>query len=264
MKISVITIVKDRENHLLNLIKALEQSYTTPYELIIVRMNEPNRFIWSSLNILQHSLNEKGLPLAKARNIGATLAQGELLIYLDVDCIPSYNMLDYYYQGMQYSVGNCILMGQVRYLPKDAVPHHWDGDLGQLHSLGEYHPLRPRVKSIRPELKYELFWSLAFAISKEQYEALGGFDTHYTGWGGEDTDFAFTAREAGILLYWSMATCFHQYHPPNDNPEWYLESIVTNANYFYSKWGIYPMKTFLDYFENQGLIALSPRGYKIL
>ncbi|WP_409241961.1 glycosyltransferase family 2 protein, partial [Caballeronia sp. INML3] len=39
-----------------------------------------------------------------------------------------------------------------------------------------------------------MFWSLNFACHLNTFEQIGGFDDAYTGYGGEDTDFAFRAK----------------------------------------------------------------------
>ena len=41
------------------------------------------------------------------------------------------------------------------------------------------------------EDEYRLFWSLSFAVTGDVVR-VGGFDEAYEGYGGEDTDFAFT------------------------------------------------------------------------
>ena len=61
----------------------------------------------------------RGLPLAAARNAGAAaaLAAGaELLVFLDVDCLPGRELLDHYANAAR-SGPPALLCGPVAYLP---------------------------------------------------------------------------------------------------------------------------------------------------
>lgn len=264
-KTSVITLVKDRETHLQNLIKGLENNVDKPEELVVIRMGEPTRSLSSSMfSIREIELEgEGGLPLASARNLGASTAEGDLLVYLDVDCIPVPYMLQCF-KGTVERRGECIALGQVRYLPKDAIAPEWKGNTNEFWNIGSYNNSRPRIESEREEPNYNLFWSLAFALHKDTFEKTEGFDEAYVGWGGEDTDFAYKARAVEIPLWWSAATALHQYHEPSHSSEKYIQSIVDNANYFYSKWGTYPMLSFIQGFEQKGLVKLGSDGYIVL
>ena len=77
-------------------------------------------------------------------------------------------------------------------------------------------------------------WSLCFAIGRTQFEKIGGFDTHYVGYGAEDTDFAFMARELNIEFYLTCDVIYHQQHSVYRPPLNHLSSIVVNANAFIS------------------------------
>ena len=101
---------------------------------------------------------------------------------------------------------------------------------------------------------YGAFWSLCFAIKREQFEQIGGFDTQYTGYGAEDTDFAFTARQLDINFYLTADLVYHQQHAVYRPPLNHLESIIINANRFYQKWQCWPMDGWLEQFCKMGLI----------
>ncbi|MDO9396736.1 MAG: glycosyltransferase family 2 protein, partial [Herbiconiux sp.] len=72
---------------------------------------------------------------------------------------------------------------------------------------------------------------------------------------GEDTDFAFAAREAGVELAWvGSARAYHQHHPVQSPPVDHLDDIVRNATVFHERWGTWPMGGWLDAFEQRGLV----------
>ncbi|WP_300342830.1 galactosyltransferase-related protein [Nesterenkonia sp.] len=63
-------------------------------------------------------------------------------------------------------------------------------------------PAAPPPGEIRCTDDYELFWSLSFAVRREVFDQIGGFDAGYTGYGAEDTDFAQHApkpRDPAVL-----------------------------------------------------------------
>jgi GT2 family glycosyltransferase len=111
---------------------------------------------------------------------------------------------------------------------------------------------------------YELFWSLGFAISKENFWRIGGFDESFVGYGGEDTDFAFRAQQFGLQLYFSQAQIYHQNHPSYDPPLNWLSDIVTNAHYFKKTWQHWPMQGWLQKFSDEGYVSWSADDLTIL
>ena len=83
--------MKGRNGALNNLIKGLAANTILPDELIVLLMNEPERrHPDAPFLIIQLSFSPgEDLPLAAARNFAASIATGEWLIFLDVDCITS-------------------------------------------------------------------------------------------------------------------------------------------------------------------------------
>ena len=87
-----------------------------------------------------------------------------------------------------------------------------------LDALSLYNPYRPNfapTDSLAPAAMtqtedFGAFWSLCFAITRQQFEALGGFDTAYVGYGAEDTDFAFRASACGTPFYLTGELVYHQ------------------------------------------------------
>jgi GT2 family glycosyltransferase len=205
------------------------------------------------------------LPLAAARNIGARLAiddGAQLLVFLDVDCIPAPNMLSRYHcaaSNPAYRDG--LLCGPVTYLPPPAPDGY---DLDGLSSMINPHPDRPSPSDdeVIANGDHELFWSLSFAVKRSTWQRIGGFSTQYQGYGGEDTDFGQIARSQGISLHWvGGAHAFHQFHVVSDPPMEHLHDIVANAAVFHRRWGWWPMGGWLDAFQREGLISRDDEGH---
>jgi hypothetical protein len=198
------------------------------------------------------------LPLAEARNAGAeaAIAAGaDLLVFLDVDCLPRPGLLAAY-RDASVREPDALLSGAVTYLPEHTDYSRPD----TFDSVGTVHGFRPRPRpGILEPADHDLFWSLSFACTVPTWRRIGGFDEGYSGYGGEDTDFGSTARAAGVeLLFVGGAEADHQYHPVSDPPVEHLDDIVRNAARFRQKWGRQPMRGWLDAFEAEGLIRLDP------
>ena len=111
MRAAVITIVAGRHDHLLRQRAALDPNV----HHVLVAMGERCRV--PGADVIRVANTPQGLPLAQARNAGARRALdagAELLVFLDVDCIPGPRLLERY-----RAVGDepALLCGPVAYLP---------------------------------------------------------------------------------------------------------------------------------------------------
>ncbi|WP_200922082.1 glycosyltransferase family 2 protein [Novosphingobium sp. Leaf2] len=255
MSVSVLTIVRNRAGHLAQLVEGLRRSRIAPRELIVVDMGSDPPIHIESLpfpfQIVQ--MAAAGLPLAAARNAAARRATGDMLLFLDVDCIPMRGLVGAI--GAALEAEDALICAQVLYLGPDDARGDWrEADL-LARSSG--HPARRfPTEGLRREANAGLFWSLVFAIRRQRYHVLGGFDEAFTGYGAEDTDFGFRARETGLpLLFMGGPGAFHQHHETFDPPLQHFEDILRNARKFQEKWGIWPMEGWLHGFADRGLIA---------
>ncbi|MGW8202776.1 MULTISPECIES: glycosyltransferase family 2 protein [Sphingomonadaceae] len=255
MSLSVLTIVKDRSGHLAQLVEGLGRSQVPPRELIIVDMGSRVPVVVESMHFPVHilRLTQAGLPLAAARNAAARSASGDTLLFLDVDCIPMHRLIDTI--AALALDKDALICAEVLYLGPDDARKDWDE--GDLMARATGHPVRQfPARGFRVEENAGLFWSLVFAIRRSRFSALGGFDEAFTGYGAEDTDFGFRAKQAGLpLLFMGGAGAFHQHHDSFDPPVQHLADIVRNARLFYQRWKVWPMEGWLAAFKEMGLIA---------
>ncbi|MGB7251113.1 MAG: glycosyltransferase [Phormidesmis sp.] len=255
IKISVLTLTRNRSHHLKNLLKGLAHSSRLPDECIVVHMNEAAHAMGTWPFSCEHYAysHPQELPLAAARNAAACHAAGDILIFLDVDCIPAREMVAEYEKACQ-QVPQAIAMGNVHYL-SHTIRDNWTED--QLLAQSTPHPKRDitAVAALTPENNYGLFWSLSFALHRPLFDQLGGFSEIYPGYGAEDTDFAWKVKAQGIELRWvPQALAFHQFHTSTVPPWQHLTSIVHNASIFYERWGEWPMGGWLSVFAEEGYI----------
>ncbi|WP_244491335.1 glycosyltransferase [Bosea sp. Root381] len=254
--ISVLTLVKNREAHLRNLVEGLRRSDRAPAELVIVDMSDtPVAHPTADFPVRLIRLATEGLALAEARNLAASHASSPSLLFLDVDCIPGPGLVSAMADALNQR--DALICAEIRYLTAgDATEGNWSH--ASLSAAGVSHPARwfPPA-GLAAERNFGLFWSLAFGISASTFKRIGGFDDAFTGYGGEDTDFAFRARETGIDLFFLGGTCaYHQHHGVFDPPLQHFEDIVRNARVFHARWGAWPMLGWLDAFADRGLLIL--------
>ena len=244
---SVITIVKNREKALKNLVRGLINNEVKPDELVVVHMNEEPYSLGDLPFRVKSSvfLSDIDCPLAAARNTGAELASFDRLIFLDVDCIPGSDYIKCFETTWE---DNSLLSGTVRYLSAKAS---FSSDLFlKLDYYSKADPLRSNLNI----LPYELFWSLNFGCSSALFRKIGRFDENYLGYGAEDTDFSFAARKENVPLKIVKAVAYHQHHAAFSPPLNHLNDIVPNATMFHKKWKVWPMEGWLKQFEEMGLV----------
>jgi len=261
--ISVLTLVSGREAHLRNLVRGLAGSTLAPGELVVATMDgQVPELPDSPFPVRVIDVSWRGeLPLSAARNAAAEAARGENTVLLDVDCIPSAGLVEAYARALGDFDG--LVMGGVRYLRPDSVREVWTEP--DLREASDPHPARSEPGAgLEPTDRYELFWSLSFGVRRSTLlDTLGGFDESFIGYGGEDTDLGYTARDRGVPLAWlGGATCFHQHHP-SERLDRHVASIVANARRFYEKWGEWPMEGWLRELTDDGAIDWSPAGDEI-
>ncbi|MGW6486763.1 glycosyltransferase family 2 protein [Streptomyces sp. NPDC055056] len=269
MRTAVITLVAGRHRHLRLQQHGLAAGSRHPGHYVVVALDDPSvagvvREQTLPADVIQMKRVGGRLPLAAARNAGARRALdagAELLIFLDVDCVPGHRTIERYTEVAEKTVGSqahALLCGTVSYLPPPPPGGYL---LDTLDVLAPPHPGRPVPKEdgIVPDGDHRLFWSLSFAATEATWRRTGGFCERYTGYGGEDTDFALTAASAGVGLWWvGGAPAYHQHHPVSRPPVEHLADILRNGAIFRQRWGRWPMEGWMRDFGRLGLVRHDP------
>ena len=205
-----------------------------------------------------------GLRVGEGRNRAAAAAieaGAELLVFLDVDCLPGADLLSAYRTAAS-SNPDAVLSGAVTYLVSVQRPE----TASDLPFLTRPHRARPALpagatRRATPE-EYDLFWSLSFAVTPATWKRIGGFHPGYEGYGAEDTDLAWTARAADIEMLWvGGADAYHQWHPVSSPPWQHLDDILRNGATFHERWGVWPMGGWLEAFAAAGAIERREDGW---
>lgn len=261
-EVCVVTVAHGRHSHLQHQLRLLDLSDPETAHVIVAIEDRRIHEIAAShrgrreVDVLPLDSHDLGLPLARARNIGVrhAISRGaDLVVLLDVDCVLGPDTLRRYVAAAG-ACGPALLCGPVTYLPQGTTP---PSALSGLSGWRDPHTVRPDPpdNELWSRGKHELFWSLSAALTPKTWSHVGGFHEGYVGYGGEDTDFAFTARAQGVDLVWvGGADAYHQHHAVSSPPVEHLEAIVRNATLFYHRWGVWPMRGWLTAFAERGLV----------
>lgn len=264
---SVLVITGGRDAHLARVLAGLERSAPRPEEVVVVFMNQPGGTVPATdLPVVTgHVDTAGGLPLAAARNRAARLATGDVLVFLDVDCIPATAAIGTLAGAVRARPGT-LVMGTPRYLVPGWAERYGTTsvlpDDGRLRGLSVPHRARAHLGE-GPVADWHLVWTLVLALGAADFGRLGGFDEGFSGYGAEDTDFAFRARDAGMGLWSSAAEVFHQHHGVHRPPLHHFTDILVNARRFRQVHGTWPMEGWLGRFRDLGLVDWDPAADRL-
>jgi GT2 family glycosyltransferase len=171
-----------------------------------------------------------GFTAARARNLGASHAQADYLIFLDGDCVPAPRFVEHHLRLAQqghFVNGSRILLSErlsTRVLRRET----------ELGSLSRREWMRLRVAGDVNKLTHLLYWPSApgrvqdgfrwngirscnFGVWYRDFEAVNGFDESFSGWGHEDADLVLRLHHAGRRRKngWFATEVFHLWHAEN-------------------------------------------------
>lgn len=262
---AVLTVVHGRHEHLAAQEASLAAGDRVPDVRVVVALGDRDVRAAPGTRVVHVDADPAALPVAAGRNraVRAALDAGaEVLVLLDVDCLVGPRTVAAY-ERAAHERRDAVWSGPVTYLPAEARPYRLDA----LPTLDAPHPARPapapgtRVRDDR----WELFWSLSFALHRDAWRATGGFDEAYTGYGAEDTDFGQRAARAGLGLWWDgSARAYHQHHPVSRPPVEHAADIVRNGRLFHERWGWWPMSGWLEELADRGVVRPEGDGWVLV
>jgi GT2 family glycosyltransferase len=203
--VSVVVSSKNRRDRLERLLASLRAQELEPsqFEVVIV----DNASSDGTPELLRGEERRDGLRLstvrndadrgtAYSRNLGWRAASAPLIAFTDDDCEVAPGWLGALLEAARRNPG-AVLQG-----PTEPIPN-------ERHSLG---PLS-RTKEVTSLGPY--FETCNVAYPRDLLERLDGFDTEaFPGWGGDDTDLAWRAFDAGAeAVFVDAARTYHAVNP---------------------------------------------------
>ncbi|MDP0506668.1 MAG: glycosyltransferase [Fusobacterium sp. JB019] len=269
MKISVIVPVYNRLEHLRALFICLLNQKINPYELIITddgsseKVEEYiNDLIPKAKFKIKHIYQEdKGFRKTRALNNGVRNSEGDILVFCDQDLIFSEDYLEKIKNSMtdkNFIMGRPCSMSEEEKIRTLKI-------LEKEYSYKEIEDLMPReyLESVKETLKKDKLRrimnkiklnkrgirlvGMSYALTKENYIKVNGYDERYQGWGYEDDDFGNRLGVKGIkgkelITDYIQLHLYHYFDPTKKhslNEDYYYkrkEEIFKNKDY-YCKYG---------------------------
>ena len=240
--ISVIIPTFERTESLRLCLTALDNQEFRDFEVIVIDDGSNDfsvvkefghRYVWHPHN---------GFGLSRSRNEGAKLAKGELFHFIDSDIMLAPNAIKNAWDAYQANKDRAI-GGYYRYLPgmviaPEDVTERWDDVWDYtLPAKAVDQRLVPEGEDVRDawyragkigenpfDYDEKVLWSPFvllggnMVIPRHIFEQTGGFDEHFTAYGGEDAEMslAIISRGYGISYSRKIAGC-HIAHQKNAN-----------------------------------------------
>jgi glycosyltransferase involved in cell wall biosynthesis len=166
----------------------------------------------SRLQLRYHFQEDRGNRASEARNAGARLARGRVLVFLDTGTLAgpdflrahrdanaaaSHAVLGYTYGYRPYDEPTAGLAEAVVELPPAEVVDRF----AEQESFRDWrHDEFVRVgwDVNRRALPWLLYWSTNISVRRDDYLAVGGFDESFTGWGTEDLELGYRLFRRGL------------------------------------------------------------------
>lgn len=205
----IITTAPGREGNLNLCLQQIRRQSLQPQEVIIVDDGSTHgHTIASSFKdafSLTFSWKPNSCNVAHSRNIGAQLARGELLIFIDSDILLNPGAIESYRDYFS-SHRKHILYGYYGTLKHIKAPSLWFP--GQwVNWMDERFVFETSEKIESPgdifQAPHQYGWSGNFALLKRTYEVVN-FNEQLIGWGFEDIDFASRAIQKGCDIHFSL------------------------------------------------------------
>lgn len=231
-KVSVILPTYNAQDALEITLAALsEQTY--PRELIEVVVaddgsNPPVELARDhrGLDVKVEHQEDRGFGLARARNLGARVATGDILVYLDCDMVPEPQHLEAHARW-HHVCDHAVVLGFRRHVEFDGISadqvaeataaRDLEGLFGdrdqQVPAWIEGHMVRTDDLTSDVDDLFRVVTGGNASMRRDAYWAVGGNDESFTQWGAEDTELGFRLWIAGALLIPERAAmCWHQGH----------------------------------------------------
>ncbi len=174
---------------------------------------------------------DRGFTASRARNLGAMESHGKYVIFLDGDCIPN-PMFIKAHEALAcagcFVNGNRVLLTErlsARVLSQNAdlskaTFQDWlrwrlSGEVNKLTQL-LYWPSAPF--RIEERFRWKGIRSCNFAVWKDDFVRVNGFDESFEGWGHEDADLVLRLHNGGLRRKngYCSSEVYHLWHHQNN------------------------------------------------
>lgn len=211
--ISIIIVTWNRKDDVLRCIRSIEVSTFKDYEIIVVDNASTDGTVESiKKNRFDKTIvieNDTNLMASSGRNIGISLAKGDVLLFVDSDNIIDVNMIKNLYDILIIEK-NIGMVGPIMYfLSQPKQIWYCGAEISLLSGFTKYISCNISKKSV-VEIAIEVgHIPNIFMIKKEVLDLVGNFDELYRIM-YEESDLAYRIRKAGFrVLLVTSAKAWH-------------------------------------------------------
>jgi glycosyltransferase involved in cell wall biosynthesis/peptidoglycan/xylan/chitin deacetylase (PgdA/CDA1 family) len=211
LRFSIVIPTYQRRDVVLKLVRALGQQKCSDFEAIVVVDGSTDgtacalRDLRTDFRLVVVEQRRQGAALA--RNAGAAVADGDVLLFLDDDMEPHPAMLAEHdrshREGADVVLGDIPLHPNSPRTPIAAATGRWA------------QRRRQRLSSSQEDILLPDLLTGQMSIARATFERLGAFDAAFTRggrFGGEDLDFGYRAKVAGLRIVFNPAAISYQYY----------------------------------------------------
>lgn len=238
LRISFVVLTYNRADALLQVLNTLAPQCKSHHEVVIADDGSAE----SAVALLKNQLPvfscpvrhvwhpDRGFTASCARNLGALSSTGNYLVFLDGDCVPNARFVQAHEALAQHGFfvnGNRVLLsealtsqvlnGQVSLTNAKLLNWLVWRALGDVNKLGHliYWPRAPGRCEAR--FRWKQIRSCNFALWKDDFLAVNGFDETFEGWGHEDADLVLRLHHAGLSRKngYLCTEVYHLWHQQN-------------------------------------------------
>lgn len=189
MAISIVIPVYNGGDNFRRCLVSITGSWLSPDEIIVISDGDTDGSfqVAEAFGVKVLRLPNRVGP-ARARNIGAKAAQGDLLFFMDADVTLYPNTLGLIEQQFQQMPNLVALIGS------------YDDTPGATNFLSQYKNLfHHYTHQVSSEIA-STFWGACGAIRRSVFEAVGGFDESYDQPCIEDIELGYRLKQAGYSI----------------------------------------------------------------
>ncbi len=199
-KASVIIPAYNAEKVLPDCLKALKSQSTRPLEVIIVDDGSKDSTSDVAKKFGAKVLRQKNKGPASARNLGASKASGDILLFTDADCVPD---KDWMKEMMAPFRGKAMAGVQGAYRTKQK----------QLLAKFSQAEIEDRYRRMGKKGTIDFIGTYSAGYRKDIFRKFGGFDESFPKASGEDPELSFRMAEKGHRLVFNRKAIVYHIHP---------------------------------------------------
>ncbi|AFY59217.1 putative glycosyltransferase [Rivularia sp. PCC 7116] len=189
VSISIIIPVHNGGESFRKCLSSLRKSEIAPNEIIVVSDADTDGswLVASEFGAKVIRMPENQGP-AKARNLGASIASGDILYFVDADVVISPDAITQVEKAFTQEPSLAALIGS------------YDDEPGETNFLSQYKNLLHHYTHQIGNEEAFTFWGACGAIRREIFLSLGGFDESYRRPSIEDIELGYRIRSAGYKI----------------------------------------------------------------